>query len=45
MTLRKLFLATVLFGSIVLLAANPGNGLQRADGGAPQPPCGPCAVR
>ena len=45
MTLRKLFLVTLLFGQIVLLAATAGNGLKRADGGAPDPPCGPCAVR
>ena len=40
--LRKLFIATLLLGQIVLFAAGSG---KRADGGEPEPGCLPCQVR
>ncbi len=45
MTLRKLFLAVLLLGQIVLFTANPGNRALRMDDPGPGPPCFPCAVR
>lgn len=42
--MRKLVLATLLFGQILLFTVAIGNGTARAEGG-PEPPCGPCLVR